>query len=78
MEPVVTVGLDGSPESLSAAHWAAREAVLRGLPLRLIHACTPTRDTREDIWEADAHREGEQRLLHAADSELRARYRALP
>ncbi|MFI2720134.1 universal stress protein [Streptomyces collinus] len=33
----VTVGLDGSPESRAAAEWAAREAKLRGLPLRLVH-----------------------------------------
>ncbi|WP_406306477.1 universal stress protein [Streptomyces sp. NBC_00885] len=33
----VTVGLDGSRESLAAAEWAAREAVLRGLPLHLVH-----------------------------------------
>src|SRR5437867_1827626 len=38
MDRVVTVGLDGSPESESAAHWAAREAGLRKLPLRLVHA----------------------------------------
>ncbi|MFF5497369.1 universal stress protein [Streptomyces aquilus] len=34
----VVVGLDGSRESLAAADWAAREALRRGLPLRLVHA----------------------------------------
>ncbi|PWI13263.1 stress-inducible protein [Streptomyces sp. Act143] len=34
----VVVGLDGSRESLAAAEWAAREALRRGLPLRLVHA----------------------------------------
>ncbi|WP_415953864.1 universal stress protein [Streptomyces sp. KLOTTS4A1] len=37
----VTVGFDGSKESRAAAEWAAREAKLRGLPLRLVH-----------VWEA--------------------------
>ncbi|WP_371562686.1 universal stress protein [Streptomyces canus] len=37
----VTVGLDGSPESRPAAEWAAREAKLRGLPLRLVHVWEP-------------------------------------
>ncbi|MET9395311.1 universal stress protein [Streptomyces sp. NPDC006624] len=40
MPRTVTAGLDGSPESLAAADWAAREALLRDLPLRLVHAAT--------------------------------------
>lgn len=38
MNGTVTAGLDGSPESAAAAEWAAREALLRGVPLRLVHA----------------------------------------
>ncbi|MFF4958251.1 universal stress protein [Streptomyces sp. NPDC001222] len=34
----VTVGVDGSPESVAAAAWAGREAVRRDLPLRIVHA----------------------------------------
>ena len=34
----ITVGLDGSRESIAAAHWAADEAELRNVELRLIHA----------------------------------------
>ncbi|MEU5343936.1 universal stress protein [Streptomyces sp. NPDC020766] len=34
----ITVGADGSAESLAAVHWAAREAVRRSLALRVVHA----------------------------------------
>ncbi|MFD8496060.1 universal stress protein [Amycolatopsis sp. NPDC059657] len=34
----VVVGVDGSPEARWAAKWAARDAVLHGRPLRLVHA----------------------------------------
>ncbi|MEU1230553.1 universal stress protein [Streptomyces sp. NPDC005828] len=37
MTAQVTVGLDGSEESSAAARWAAGEAVLREVALRLIH-----------------------------------------
>ncbi|MFI8301312.1 universal stress protein [Streptomyces nigra] len=38
MTRTITVGLDGSPASLAAADWAAHEAQLRNLPLRLVTA----------------------------------------
>ncbi|WP_416981901.1 universal stress protein [Streptomyces sp. T028] len=37
----ITVGLDGSSESRAAAEWAAREAELRSLPLKLVHVWEP-------------------------------------
>ncbi|MFE5709258.1 universal stress protein [Streptomyces sp. NPDC056501] len=37
MTAQVTVGLDGSEESHAAVGWAATEAVLREVPLRLVH-----------------------------------------
>ncbi|MEU5540701.1 universal stress protein, partial [Streptomyces sp. NPDC020362] len=41
MSRTVTVGLDGSPESRAAAEWAAREALLRSLPLKIVHVGEP-------------------------------------
>ncbi|MFJ3981831.1 universal stress protein [Streptomyces fungicidicus] len=40
----ITAGIDGTGESLAALAWAAREAVRRGLPLRVVHA-----------WRFEAH-----------------------
>jgi nucleotide-binding universal stress UspA family protein len=69
----VIVGLDNSPESLAAAHWAAREAVMRGADLLLVHVeewpmpvavAMPT-VTRDD------HRDWADELLEGAVDELR-------
>ncbi|MFF8386538.1 universal stress protein [Streptomyces kanasensis] len=38
MTRAIAVGVDGSEESLAAADWAAHEAALRGVPLRVVHA----------------------------------------
>ncbi len=38
MRDRVSAGVDGSEESRAAAHWAAQEAVVRQVPLRLVHA----------------------------------------
>ncbi len=37
----IVVGIDGSPESDAAVHWAAREAVIRDEPITLMHAVQP-------------------------------------
>ncbi|WP_030855101.1 universal stress protein [Streptomyces sp. NRRL F-4474] len=41
MSRPVIVGVDGSPEAVAAAAWAAREAVLRRVSLRIVHADDP-------------------------------------
>ncbi|MQY14734.1 Universal stress protein [Streptomyces sp. RB5] len=38
MEPPLVVGVDGSEAALRAVDWAADEAALHGIPLRLVHA----------------------------------------
>jgi nucleotide-binding universal stress UspA family protein len=38
----IIVGVDGSPASNAAACWAARDAVMRHVPLTLVHAVNPS------------------------------------
>lgn len=37
----ILVGVDGSPESKVAVDWAARDAAMRGVPLKLVHILNP-------------------------------------
>ena len=37
----IVVGVDGSAESKVAVDWAARDAAMKGLPLRLLHVLNP-------------------------------------
>ncbi|MFJ9006173.1 universal stress protein [Streptomyces canus] len=68
----VTVGLDGSPESRAAAEWAAREAKLRGLPLRLVHVREPETAEGVRLRHPGVHVETEQIPGRPADALARA------
>ncbi|MDV9177389.1 universal stress protein, partial [Streptomyces sp. W16] len=66
----ITAGVDGSAESLAALAWAGREAVRRGLALRVVHVWryeshqaldTGDRDT-QDRWVRDAAAEAARSL----------------
>ncbi|MDF3298555.1 universal stress protein [Streptomyces tropicalis] len=68
----VVVGIDGSRESLVAAAWAAGEAALRDLPLRLVHAApapAPARDSAEGPVAFSWQQTGEE-LLQRARTDL--------
>ncbi|MBL1097822.1 universal stress protein [Streptomyces coffeae] len=70
MEQVVTVGLDGTAESLAAAHWAADEAKRRELALRLTHAWILLSPPTPDSPAADDQNYWAKRIVHEAHTEL--------
>ncbi|KIF01128.1 hypothetical protein PL81_37310 [Streptomyces sp. RSD-27] len=84
MSTHVTVGVDGSAESRAAARWAAQEAVLRQVPLRLVHAVDWLLDPvlpgvgRQDLdrWADQALAEA-SRELHRRHPQLEITTRAL-
>ncbi|MEU0126461.1 MULTISPECIES: universal stress protein [unclassified Streptomyces] len=74
MTRTVTVGIDGSPESLAAANWAADEARLRGQPLLLVHVWTD--GASPTAYDADARnrQRSAEVLLHEASEQVRLRH----
>ncbi|WP_344334029.1 universal stress protein, partial [Kitasatospora putterlickiae] len=65
----VVAGFDGSPESLAATDWAAREARRRRVPLHLLQAW-PWPKT--DVLGTDEVISRSRRLLADREAELRA------
>lgn len=76
MPKPVVAGLDGSRESMAAADWAAREALRRGLPLRLVQAREDPAagDAEERRPELDAPRYQARQVLRRALDRINERY----
>jgi nucleotide-binding universal stress UspA family protein len=79
MKDVITAGVDGTPESLSAIRWAAEEARLRRARLRLLHAWVllapepashPEAGQGQNYWT--------HRMMDEAAATARARFPDLP
>ncbi|MFE9172075.1 universal stress protein [Streptomyces kebangsaanensis] len=76
MPRTVTVGLDGSPESRAAAEWAAREAKLLGVPVRLVHVAEPVPEpmAQAPLPGTETHRNRTEEVSREAAEGLRLRH----
>ncbi|GGZ20571.1 universal stress protein [Streptomyces poonensis] len=76
MPRTITVGLDGSPESRAAAEWAAREAKLRDLPVKLVHVWQPVPEpmAQAPLLGAETHQHWTERIPREAAEGLRLRH----
>ncbi|MFC4466614.1 universal stress protein [Streptomyces xiangluensis] len=74
----IAVGVDGSPESLAAADWAAREAQRRRLPLRLVQAWLWQPQDVPIAQDPEVRRHWALRILREAEQNLGGRYPDLP
>ncbi|MBC2904160.1 universal stress protein [Streptomyces cupreus] len=76
MDRTVVAGLDGSPESRAAAEWAAREAKLLGLPLKIVQVWEPVPDhlVQAPLLGAETRHHWSERIPREAAEGLRARH----
>ncbi|MGW7821598.1 universal stress protein [Streptomyces puniciscabiei] len=76
MPRTITVGLDGSPESRAAAEWAAREAQLRGLPVKLVQVWEPVPEpmAQAPLLGAETHQHWTERIPRESAEGLRLRH----
>ncbi|MBO8186459.1 universal stress protein [Streptomyces spirodelae] len=72
----ITVGLDGSPQSRAAAEWAAREAELRGLAVRLVQVREPVPEPMAQLplRGTETHQRWTERIGREAAEGLRLRH----
>ncbi|WP_121750978.1 universal stress protein [Streptomyces sp. E2N166] len=76
MTRTITVGIDGSSESRAAAEWAAREAELRELPVRLLHVWEPVPApmAQAPLLGADTHQYWTERVPREIAEGIRLRH----
>lgn len=76
MARTITVGVDGSAESGAAAEWAAREAKLRELPVRLVQVWVPVPEptAQAPLLGAETHQRWTERIPREAAEGLRLRH----
>ena len=79
MSRTVIAGLDGSPESRAAAEWGAREAMLRGLPLKLVQVweAVPEPMAQAPLLGAETRQQWTDRVPREAAEGLRLRHPGL-
>ncbi|MFF9624642.1 universal stress protein [Streptomyces griseosporeus] len=79
MDRTVVAGLDGSPESRAAVEWAAREAELRGLPLKIVHVWEPVPDplAQAPLLGAETQAHWTERIPRESAEGLRLRHPGL-
>ncbi|AZQ39498.1 universal stress protein [Streptomyces cyaneochromogenes] len=76
MVRTVVAGLDGSSESRAAAEWAAREAKLRGLPLKIVHVWEPVPEpmAQAPLLGAETQQHWSERVPREAAEGIRLRH----
>ncbi|MEV7405766.1 universal stress protein [Streptomyces sp. NPDC091267] len=77
LRPVIA-GIDGSPEGLAAAGWAAREAERHHVALHLVHAWTQTPHCTPAILSMTSRRHWARRILRESHDHLGTLYPHLP